>query len=259
MKLLEFMNYINAALNFPAISIEDVLVYCDMAMSELNTTLHTNIPLISDQITKYLEEQSKDTKYIVLSEDPTTEAIYTREVGKPIPTGIKAYYDPSVKHFFILDVATNTYVQCDNFKGVYFRDHIKEFWAPMLIGNSAFWKESEYAYSDNYNLNKHLPNDWIMLWLIPYVCFKYTVRDGGTAQTFAEELTQGFQQLQDTYDVPSKIILATVANEEAYKDLVLQNLPNLNIYVRVVAIYENMKHDRGILPIFGSMYDRGGF
>ena len=70
----------------------------------------------------------------------------------------------------------------------------------VAYGGSAAWVEISTAETYEAEFSHYLPDEWIMLWLIPYVCYKYTVRDGGTAQSFAEELTQGFQQLQDTYE-----------------------------------------------------------
>jgi len=264
MTLSEFMNHVNAALNFPAIDTNDVLVYCDMAMAELNTTLHTSIPSLSKQLDKYTTEEWDKIIYILLTEleDPaTTEGsnIFVKTPENTLPSSVKIYYDLDKQTFMVWSNLNNTYTPAKDILGVFYRDGVKEFWKPFHYGNAAMWEKSERVDQSNYDLNRHLPDDWILLWLIPYVCFKYTVRDGGTAQTFAEELTQGFQQLQDTYNVPDKVVLATVADKEAYQDLVKEKLPYLNVFTKTVAIYDSMKHERNVLPCFGSMFDRGGF
>lgn len=260
MKLSEFMNYLNSALNFPSIEINDVLVYLDMAVAELNTTLHTEMIPMSKQLEQYVKSKLKGTKLISLSNDPSVDNdIFVKEtVDEIVPAGTKIYYDYVEKHYYILE--KGNYVMCDSVLGVYFRDaHTKEYWSPYRVGSNAHWEFTDRTSADSYDLSEFLTYDWLMLWLLPYVCFKYTVRDGGSAQTFAEELTQGFQQLQDTYNVPETVNLATYADKEIYRDLVEEHLPNLNVKVGTRAIYESMKHDRNVLPEYGSMYDRGGF
>lgn len=264
MKLSEFMNHVNAALNFPAIDTNDVLVYCDMAMSELNTTLHTSIPSLSKQLDIYNTEEWDKIIYILLTEneDPATQEgndIFVKTADNILPSNVKIYYDLINQTFMVWSNLNHVYEAATDILGVFYRDGVKEFWKPFHYGNAAMWEKSERIDESNYELNRHLPDDWILLWLIPYVCFKYTVRDGGTAQTFAEELTQGFQQLQDTYNVPNKVVLATVADKAAYQSLVKEKLPYLNVLVNTLAIYEEMKHERNVLSCFGSMYDRGGF
>lgn len=261
MKLSEFMNYLNSALNFPSISYNDVMVYLDMAIAELNTTLHIQILPISKQISNFIDDKFKNTKLILLEDDPNTTTGNVIPVitdpSSEIPSGTKVYYNYIESHYYVLQ--NGEYIICDDFLGIYFRDHVKEYWSAFRIGPNANWENSERISPDEYDLEECLAHDWLMLWLLPYVCFKYTVRDGGTAQTFAEELTQGFQQLQESYNVPENVMLATVADKYAYKDLVSKYLPNLRIGVATRAIYESMKHDRDVLPEYGSMYDRGGF
>ena len=72
-------------------------------------------------------------------------------------------------------------------------------------------------------------------------------------------MQQGFQQLQDTYDVPAKVQLSIYADRPAYTSLVEKHLPNLNVIVGTRAIYEDMKHGRSLNSIYGNMFDRGGF
>lgn len=228
MTLSETLSNINLALNYPALTYEDIKLYFDMAIAELNTTLHTSLPTVSTMITEFRQYSSKPCEK-VLNTDPETNNYGVSDSS---------------------DITTGTV-------GIYIRDGIPEKYICVQYGTSKYWVK--YETIDSCDISEYLPDDWVLLWLIPYVCFKYTVRDGGTAQTFAEELQQGFQQLQETYDVPAKVTLATYADKLAYHNLVEKKLPNLDIMVGTRAIYENMKHDRSLNAIYSNMFDRGGF
>lgn len=248
MKLSDCLNYINQALNYPSLTFNDISLYFNSAIAELNTTLHTEIPTVSDMITEFRQKSSK-VPTIVITIDPQASPV--------IPTSTTylsgVYYNPTNKLFYYQNTSSKV------LNGVYFREGHKEVYKAIAFGNNAAWQITD---SDNVldcDLGWYFPDEWVLLWLIPYVCFKYTVRDGGTASSFAEELTQGFQQLQETYNVPESVILSTVADKEAYSYLVEKALPNLDIRVRTLAIYTSMKHDRALNAVFGSMYDRGGF
>lgn len=256
MKLSKTLNYINQALNYPALIFNDVSLFFDSAITELNTTLHTGIPLVTEMIEEFRQRLSKNTPKVTIAQNKDPQ--FDPTIPSSAITHPKYYYNASTKLFYILDVITNTYQSAKSLNGVYIRNAKQEDYKAVVYGQNASWQ----IYDANVlecEFSEYFPDEWVILWLIPYVCFKYTVRDGGTASSFAEELTQGFQQLQDTYNVPERTILATVAEKEAYKSLVSENLANLNIYVRTRAIYEYMKHDRVINARFGSMYDRGGF
>lgn len=266
MKLSEAMQYINSALNYPALHYIDIALYFDMAIAELNTTLHTSIIPVKEMIEKFRQELSKtETNKFVTTVDPeknySIPVVPTDYASQEIAldNNVKCYYSLSSKKFYILDEYLRTYSEHEIAKCIYVEGTTVHLFQAMNIGNTAFWTEVPLDPEYDCDLEEYLPNDWVLLWLIPYVCFKYTVRDGGTAQTFAEELSEGHQQLQDTYDVPDKVILATYADKFAYRELVEDKLPNLNIYVPTKAIYENMKHSRRVNATYGSMYDRGGF
>lgn len=256
MKLQQSLNYINQALNYPALNYEDISLFFDAAIAELNTTLHTNIPTISKMIDEFKQYMSKNiTKVLITGVDPSVNY----EIPSSTVQTSNYYYNPSDKKFYVLNVATGAYTAHDNLYGTYLRNGVPETYEAIVYGQQASWQITDVLNVQDCELSYYLPEEWVLLWLIPYVCFKYTVRDGGTASTFAEELTQGFQQLQETYDVPEKVVLATVADKKAYMDLVKENLPNLNVVVKTRAIYENMKHNRALNAVYGSMYDRGGF
>ena len=109
------------------------------------------------------------------------------------------------------------------------------------------------------NLLDYLPFDWITLYLIPYVCFKHSVRDGSSGSHFLEDMQQGYQQLQKSYDIPCSVTLTQQAGKVAYTADVEENLPNLNISIPTRAIYDDMKIDRVVASQFTGLYDNGGW
>jgi hypothetical protein len=270
MKLDKVLNNINLALNYPSLTYADISLYFDMAIAELNTTLHTSIPTVSDMIDAFEQKLSKekesrvriypspeDVDYIIQSYSSTQEAeLHTSTASPKIPY----YFNWETRKFYVMNSLNNTYTERNTLEGVYIKN-VSEFtfYDAVVMGDEVFWAHTSEDPILECDFAEYLPDEWVLLWLIPYVCFKYTVRDGGTAATFAEELTQGFQQLQETYSVPSTVLLATYADKEAYKDLVIENLPNLNKWVPTKAIFQNMKHSRISNAIYSNMYDRGGF
>ena len=271
MTLNNTIEYINLALNYPSITYAEVSLYFDMAIAELNTTLHTSIPKVSEMIDNFKQKMSKtQNSRVHLTEDPEftdyTIPVYDSAVEGMIDAfsnNKKYFYSTNTKKFYIqTGSGITTYTEHDELFGFYLKDNVLTnpiYYKAAVYGEEAFWVKEFTDIQLECDLKEYLPDDWVLLWLIPYVCFKYTVRDGGTASTFAEELTQGFQQLQETYGIPSKVNLATYADKEAYTSLVEANLPNLNVAVPTKAIYESMKHSRITNAVYGSMYDRGGF
>jgi hypothetical protein len=261
MKLTDALSNINLALNYPALAYTDIKLYFDMAIAELNTTLHTSIPMVSEMITIFRRKLSKTTENsLVLTEDPRNnnfeiivDPLYFKD-GTP-----KYFYNSESKVFYAWNPYTKSYAPHESLVGIYVRQGTPEKYVSVVYNTAVYWAIQDTDTVDDCDLEDFLPNDWVLLWLIPYVCFKYSVRDGGSAQTFAEEMQQGFQQLQETYDVPSRVSLATYADKLAYRELVEDNIPNLNIKVPTKAIYESMKHPRESQAIYGNMFDRGGF
>lgn len=249
MKLSESLNYINQALNYPSLTYNDISLFFDTAIAELNTTLHTDIPRVSKMIENFKQNLSKSPTVLLTTDPQVYPEIVSSTVGI---TGV--YYNPDERLFHYGDTLSSK-----DLDGLYFRDGIKERYKATVVGTNAAWQWTDYDNVLECEFSDYLPDEWMLLWLIPYICFKYTVRDGGTASSFAEDLTQGFQQLQETYDVPETVNLTTYADKIAYADLVAENLPNIDITVRTRAIYNDMKHNRALNAFYGSMYDRGGF
>ena len=119
------------------------------------------------------------------------------------------------------------------------------YWTPIVKSN------------EDLVLTNYLPTNWIILFLIPYVCYKYSIREGMDPGVFSEELTQCFQQLQESYDVRETVRLSDVAGKFAYTKQVEENLPDLNKEVPTRAIYDSMKVRRAINATYRDFYDGG--
>ena len=256
MKLSEIINYINTALDYPALTYKDVDLFLDAAIAELNTTLHTSIPLVKDMVKEFKQLWlDYAPNKIRLTVDPANS-----DFNIPTISGGAYFYSIPDKQFWVKNFSTGEYVgPFHKLQAIYIDAEKLHIYNTMVFGDSAAWVEVPTDPTFEADLEEYLPDEWIILWLIPYVCYKYSVRDGGTAQSYAEELTQGFQQLQESYDVPSTVLLTKYADRPAYKSLVEKHLPNLNILVPTRAIYGEMKHSREVQAIFGGFYDRGGF
>ena len=265
-KLSQFITALNAALNYPAITYDDVALYIDMCIGEINTTLHTTIRSVRECRELLKERILSENAPIVLATEPTGN-----NASVPITDDAN---EPSLNAWQYWDVADENYhkfVHVDSIGnidrvqtalfGVYTSEGVpKTYEAHAYSSALCLWIASD-GYAD-LDLSDYLTEDWISLFLIPYVCFKYTVRDGGVASTFAEEMEQGFQQLQETYDVPEDVVLSKVAGMPAYHADVkwcLEHGESLGRRCPTRAITEDMKHPRAIGAQFGSVYDAGGW
>lgn len=245
---------INQMLNYPSVSFEDIAVFFDQAVAELNTSLHIQIKPIS-----YL--RNNYTKTVQLT--PLVKLTALPTASTQIPTsqteGFDYYYDTSTKTYKV------KLLDWSDFPELYavLHDPISNkslfFKAVKLSENTIFWGQTDAFNPNNYDLTEILPVDWIVLYLIPYVCFKQTVRDGSNGALFADEFTQGFQQLQNSYDIPSLIPLNTVAHLPAYLEDVQSNLAQLYKAIPPRAITQDMLHSRSVLPEYGNNFDNGGW
>ena len=250
--LSDCISTINQILNYPSIAYEDVSVFLDQAIAELNTTLHIQIKPIS-YLRKYYTNTVKLEPIVLLNNMPTSsDLIPTTETVNG-----KYYYDGT--EYKVKTVSG--WKGYDKLYGVYHDPFLgsKYFKAVKLTPTDILWGQVDVTNPNNYDLTEILPVDWITLYLIPYVCFKQSVRDGSNGTLYSEEFTQGFQQLQNSYDVPSNVTLSTVVHLPAYKEDVLDNLANLGISISTRAITQNMLHDRVVKPEYGTVYDRGGW
>jgi hypothetical protein len=123
----------------------------------------------------------------------------------------------------------------------------------------AIWTPVVENRLNDFDLAMYLPTDWIVLFLIPYVCFKTAVRDGSSGSLYNEEYVQGFQQLQTSYNVPNFVELSKVAHLPAYTAMVKANLNNLNKRIPTRAVYDSMKIGNAIFPEYEYTTTRGGW
>ena len=261
--LSDCITRINQILNYPAYTYTDISHFFDQAISELNTSFKINIPLVSQMIDENRINVYEQPNLVVLETEPSSTVA-------DIPTGTsvdeftdlkKAYYNPTDFKFYKFDYKTSTWVSYDKVYGIYIGENgVRTLYqtVPLPTAGYAIW--THYVEDiTSLDLNKYLPNDWIILFLIPYTCFKTAVRDGNTGDLYSEEFTQGFQQLQTSYDVPNYTNLASVAHLPAYTPVVQENLSNLNTNIATRAVYDSMKIGNAILPVYEGFNTRGGW
>ena len=256
--LSDCVESINQILNYPSVTYGDISIYFDQAISELNTELHLGLKPIS-VLYKEADTLSEDiSPLVVLDERPNLSA------GLPSPDDdAKVYFDGT--DICYLDLLTSKYVKARKVYGIYIyvdsetNSTVKEMYQTIMLGNYAYWTYFEKTPDRDLNLTDYMPYDWVVLFLIPYVCFKYAIRDGDSGASYAEDLSNGFQQLRNAYSVPSTVCLSKMSGKKAYAKDVLENLPNLNISVPTRAIYEDMRTPQVISAEYESFYDKGGW
>jgi len=270
-RLTELVNALNAALNYPAITYEDVSVYLDMCVSELNTTLHTSMKPFSEYVKRSSERALAENPLVQIANDPSGSEAAVDCVSDAISEVSDGWHywsertsRPDLYGKFVRFASGEPaetrmrlfgYYKASDKPAEMYEAHV---YSPTLC----LWVRS--AGFGDVDVTEFLTADWILMFVVPYVCFKYAARDGGVASTFAEEMEQGFQQLQETYDVPASVDLASVKGFPAYRDDVeslekagVKSLEGVRCGTR--AIYEYMKHPRGTNARYGSLYDAGGW
>lgn len=255
MKLAECIQHINQVLNYPSFAYSDMSYFLDQAIAELNTTLRIDIPIVSKMIDlsriPYLE--SPDT--VLLQSVPSTT----------IPTGTAysgdAYwYNTTDGNFYI----GTSEVPHKTLYGVYMPDMAsRSVYQAIAYSNSmVIWIELDVNALPDVDLSKWLPDEWVILFVIPYVCSKCSARDGGNSTLYVEEYTQGFQQLQTSYRVPNHISFVDASFLPAYEADVKEVLElggDTNQMFRTKAIYPFMKINTMESAVFGGMYENGGW
>ena len=139
MKLSEVIKYINTALNYPALTYIDIDVFFDMAISELNTTLHTSLPLVKDMIKAFRQNLSTyEANKIILTEDPeNTNFIIPTDPENPLENNVECYYSTSTRKFYIL----NKYAH--NYKNHY----VKQQYLPDSLQGSHFYEPTDKCHN----------------------------------------------------------------------------------------------------------------
>ena len=95
--LTDTVNYINQALNYPAVTLTDIKLFINQGISELNTTLHICIPDIDTMIAEHRETYVNKDNVIVLLTKPTSADI------------IKPYTEDTVSDV-VYDVDNNQFI-----------------------------------------------------------------------------------------------------------------------------------------------------
>lgn len=274
--IADCMSRINQALNYPALSYEDVSHFFDQAISELNTILRISLPSVTEMRTENTFKVTDSPYCVALTTSPATSLtipitetdlsarpseIYDHE-NKAIAVKVAYYIDSD-------DYTNNTlcvkrsgvWVPTEKVYGFYAENSSGcQTYAAVTVGyDNAYWVEIPNESVAKFSLTDYLPTDWIILFIIPYVCFKFAVRNGDNGALFSDEFTQGLQQLQTAYNVPNFVELSKVAHLSAYKDLVKANLNDLRKQVGTRAITESMKVPNGIGKTYFSVLDSGGW
>lgn len=250
--LSDCITRINQVLNYPSVSYVDIDYFFDQAISELNSELNIGLRPISE-IYKNSTFKIENLKDFVMLETIPTPVISGNETSD-------IYFKDG--HIFYKKDGTN-YVKTTKLYGIYSQyegsEIVNKIYETIVLSGEAYWTPYHIPVDNNVDLTNYLPYDWIVLYLIPYVCFKYAVRDGDSGVNYAEDFSNGFQQLRNSYDIPHTVNLAQQAGKKAYIQDLEELLPNINVQVPTRAIYESMKVPRNIPAQYGSMYDRGGW
>lgn len=262
--LSDCITRINQILNYPAYTYTDISHFFDQAISELNTTFKIGIPLVSQMV---------DENRLSIQDIPNVALLKTLPSGSA--TEISAidsednlkdtdkiyYYTPTCK-FCKYDVRLQKWVTYDKVYGIYIDDSYRRTLyetVPLAVAGYAIWSPVDETRLNDFDLTAYLPMDWLILFVIPYVCFKANVRDGGNGALYSEEYTQGFQQLQTSYDVPNFVELSKVAHLPAYTPVVKNNITALHSRIPTRAVYDSMKIGNAVLPTYGGFNSRGGW
>lgn len=260
MTLNDCMERINQTLNYPAVEYPDVSHYFDQAISELNSTLRIGIKPISHILKTGSFDVYTTPNAIAISE---SEVIAPIPVLEKAPDDISCYFDSTCDKFGIKKsgsfeyydtvygyVPTSATISSNVYKAVYYSK------------DSVFWSVYNADPNATLNLIDWLPFDVLILFIIPYVCNKFSIRDGGNGAIFREEFVQGFQQIQTSYDIPNTVYLPSVAGRKAYTEDIeacFAANKDINMYVPTRAIYDNMKIGNAVHPTYGEFYEGGGW
>ena len=260
--LNDCISRINQVLNYPAVAYEDVSHFFDQAIFELNTNLHIAIPSVSEMRAEHTFEVTEQPGLVRLVARPTssdTIPYYTSVDSLPSdPASQYAYVcstDFSNRKFYKHLGGTVGWVNVPSLYGIYLdANGSMDTYSAIAISTSvAVWTTVDRTHLTAFDLTDYMPMSWWVLFVIPYVCFKFAVRNGDSGELFADEFTQGYQQLQASYNVPNTVKLFEVAEKPAYADLVSENLHNLGTSVFTRAIYESMRVGNGISSTYSTL------
>lgn len=263
------MSRINQALNYPSISYEDVSHFFDQAISELNTILHTAIPTVTEMRIEHTFKVNESPNAVAMSSVPDrVQTAYVYDGSNMYSSVDKANVIDPTEHPIVYLIQgfgfehslyiykNGSWTKTDK---AYLIVAGNAYEAIAIANISASYVPTPINTVTEFSLTEYLPVDWIILFLIPYVCFKFSVRNGDNGALFSDEFTQGLQQLQTSYSVPSSVQLKDVAHLTTYKSEVFANLNDLFKKVPTKAITTDMRIPSGVHPVYGNIYDHGGW
>ena len=268
--LNDCMQRINQILNFPSVTYEDIYHFFDHAIAELNTILKIALPPVSEMVSNNTLDISLQENTVLLTSVPTN-ASPIRHVTT-VPTGDPTEADPALStycfytgdtladnKFYIWSAAKNEWRSYNSLYGVYFGAGTKTTYVATPVAASAFWVATPSSRTLDFDLCDYLTMDWWTLFVIPYVCFKFAVRNGDDGSLYSTEFTQGLQQLQTCYDVPNFVSLNRVAGNPVYTKIVKDNINNLSKTVPTMAITKDMRVGNAIRAVFSNEFSVGGW
>lgn len=254
--LNDCISRINIALNYPSVAYEDIYPFLDQAIHELNTNLRIALPTLTEMNAENTTSLAAQPNFVNVYDAPLGPALVEGTLYGSTRFGYK--YAPELGKFPFVKYENEVETRHLGLYGGKVSDGVVKYYATVILGNEAYWTDAEETIAE-YNLTEYLPFEWWTLFVIPYVCSKWAVRNGDDSTHFVDEYVQGYQQLQTSYNIPNRVKLSSVAGRKAYKKLVEERLPNLNAIVFTRAIYEDMRVDSGIMPVYGGFYETGGW
>lgn len=270
--LSECITRINQVLNYPSVTYTDISHFFDQAISELNTSFRIGLPLVSQMVQERKLNIQELPNLVFLTDAPTgtPEDIPVGNSLSDFTDTSKVYLNLSDYKFYKYNIYQNRWVGYDRMYGVHLNSsNVRLVYETMIVYSDVYsdvysekkavWSPVDEKRLNDFDLNIYMPDDWVILFLIPYVCFKSAVRDGAEGGLYLDEFTQGFQQLQTSYDVPNFVNLSSVAHMSAYTKLAKENLSNLNIKIPTRAVYDSMKVGNVSMPVYGGFHSRGGW
>lgn len=259
---------VNQVLNYPSLSYEDIYHFFDQAIAELNTSLHIGLPSVSEMVSEHTFTISERGDVVRLTTRPGNSDHITHLTEKPTAKieGTDHVYVCGNSFFERKFYKWNgtEWVETHHLYAIFVEygdTNIAKFaYSAVAISTElAVWVPVDYENVEEFDLQTYLPTEWWTLFIIPYVCFKFAVRNGDSGELFSDEFTQGFQQLQSSYHVPSDVVLRDAAGHPAYLELIKENIANLTVKVKTRAITKAMRVGTGIGATYGGFYESGGW
>lgn len=259
--LFDCVTRINQTLNYPSIEYIDMSHFFDQAISELNTSFKIGLPLVSQMVDENRLNITELPNVMLLDNVGIINSIdYIPNEDTEGAEGL--HFSTKNYKFYKYDFSEELWKEYDTYYGIHIDDSGKRTTYTTMVlptASAAIWTPVVEERANDFDLTDYIPADWIILFLIPYVCFKVSVRDGNNGALYNEEYTQGFQQLQTSYDVPNFVTLKDVAHLPAYRSVVKAKLNSLNETIPTRAVYDTMKIGNAIRPTYGGFHMRGGW